>query len=76
MTTASISISVPESTARAFANAPEPERRKLELLLSLRLQELVVGPLRPLAEIMDEIGARAESAGLTESELETLLHGE
>jgi hypothetical protein len=65
MTTATISIEVDSDAARAFAAAPADKRRKLELLLALRLRELMSGPPRPLCEVMDEIGAKAEARGLT-----------
>jgi hypothetical protein len=74
--TATISIEVDAAAARAFAQAPPEERRKLQLLLSLRLRELTTQPARPLKEIMDEIGAQAEARGLTPEALESLLHGE
>ncbi len=76
MATATIAIEVDAEAARAFAQATAPERRKLQLLLSLRLQELTAGPARPLREVMDEIGAQAEARGLTPEILESLLHGE
>jgi ferritin-like protein len=76
MTTATISIEVDSDAARAFAAASAEERRKLELLLALRLRELTSGPPRPLREIMDEIGANAESRGLTPEILDSLLHDE
>ncbi|MCI0359442.1 MAG: hypothetical protein L0211_13275 [Planctomycetaceae bacterium] len=73
MTTATISIAVDADSARALSQAPPEERRKLELLLSLRLRELVTGPVRPLREIMDQTGAEAEARGLTSEILESLL---
>jgi len=73
MSTESISINVDAGAARSFAAAPPEDRRKVELLLSLRLRELVQGPVRPLKEIMDQIGSEAEAKGLTPEELETLL---
>jgi hypothetical protein len=76
MTTATISIEVDSEAARAFAQASADERRKLELLLALRLRELTIGPIRPLRKIMDEIGAKAESRGLTPEILDSLLHDE
>jgi hypothetical protein len=76
MTTATISIEVDSDAARAFAAAPAEERRKLELLLALRLRELTSGPSRPLKDIMDEIGVKAESRGLTPEILDSLLHEE
>jgi hypothetical protein len=70
-----ISIRVPEPAAEAFAKASEQDRLKYELLLSLRLQELIERPPRPLTEIMDEVGAQAEALGLTDAELESMLNG-
>jgi hypothetical protein len=76
MGTDTISIEVDADAARAFREAPAEEQRKLQLLLSLRLRELTSGPVRPLKEIMDEIGREAESRGLTPEILESLLHEE
>jgi hypothetical protein len=76
METATISIEVDAKAARAFAEASAAERGKLQVLLDLRLRELVSGPVRPLKEIMDDIGAQAEARGLTPEILESLLHGD
>ncbi len=76
MATSTISIEVDAETARAFSEAPAEERRKLQLLLRLRLRELTTGPIRPLKEIMDEIGSQAETRGLTPEILESLLSDE
>jgi hypothetical protein len=76
MTTATISIEVDAEAARAFSQASIEDRRKLELLLALRLRELTRGPTRPLQEVMDEIGAKAQSRGLTPEILESLLGDE
>jgi hypothetical protein len=73
MTTETISIEVDADSARALAQASVEERRKLELLLNLRLKELVAGPPRTLREIMDEIGTQAEASGMTPEILESLL---
>ena len=71
-----ISIEVDADSARAFSEASVQERRKLQLLLNLRLRELMAGPTRPLKEIMDEIGAEAEARGLTPEILDSLLRDE
>jgi hypothetical protein len=76
MTTATISLEVDVDAARAYTAASEEDRRKLELLLSLRLKELTARPLRPLKEVMDEIGGHAETMGLTPEILESLLRDE
>ena len=69
-----ISISVDDDVAAAYKAASEQDRTKLQLLLKLRLQELVSRPGRPLDQIMDEIGLQAEARGLTAEELESSLH--
>jgi len=76
MATAIISVQLDADAARAFASASAEDRRKLELLLSLRLRELTARPARPLKEVMDEIGRHAESCGLTPEILESLLRNE
>ena len=61
MGTANITIEVDEAAARAFAEASPDEQEKLQLLLSLRLQELTASPGRSLQTVMDEIGRKAEA---------------
>jgi hypothetical protein len=74
MATATISIRVDKDAAQAFSQASSEEQSKLQLLLDLRLRELTSGPSRPLNQIMDEIGAHAQSQGLTPEILESLLN--
>jgi hypothetical protein len=69
-----ISIEVDADSARAFAAAPTEEKRKLQLLLGLRLRELIAEPPRSLEQIMDEIGAQAKARGMTPEILESLLN--
>jgi hypothetical protein len=76
MATATIALEVDADTARAFAASSPEDRRKLQLLLSLRLRELTSRPARPLREVMDEIGRDAEAHGLTPEILESLLRDE
>lgn len=76
MTTATISIEVDVNSARAYSEASAEEKRKLQLLLALRLRELTTDFGRPLKDILDQIGARAEAQGLTPEILESLLDGE
>jgi hypothetical protein len=71
MATATISLEVDADAARAFATASAEDRRKLQLLLSLRLCELTAHPARPLKEVMDAIGRYAEARGLTPEILES-----
>ena len=76
MGTANITIKVDEAAAQAFSSASPEEQRKLQLLLSLRLQELTASPGRTLPEVMDDISREAEAKGLTPEILETLLSEE
>jgi hypothetical protein len=76
MATATISLEVDADIARAFSAASADERRKMQLLLSLRLRELTARPARPLKEVIDEIGRHAEARGLTAEILESLLRDE
>jgi len=73
MAIATISLEVDADTARAFSAASAEDRRKLQLLLSLRLRELTAHPVRPLKDVMDDIGRHAEARGLTPEILESLL---
>jgi hypothetical protein len=73
MSVSSISIAVGSDAAQAFVTSTGEERRKIELLLDLRLRELVSGPQRSLSEIMDEIGRHAEAKGMTPELLASLL---
>ena len=76
MATTTITIQVDAEAAKAFAAASPEEQRKIQLLLSLRLQDLTASQGKSLQAIMDEIGARAETRGLTPAILERLLRDE
>ncbi len=76
MATKTITINVDEEAARAFVEASPGERRKLQLLLSLRLQELTASRGKTLKTIMEETGKTAEARGLTPDILENLLRDE
>ena len=76
MSTETISIAVDADAARSFCKASPEDRRKLELLLGLRLRELTLGQVRPLKEIMDEIGADAVAKDLTPEILKSMLRDE
>lgn len=76
MATETITITVDADAAKSFCEASPEERGKLELLLRLRLRELTLRRVRPLKEIMDEIGADAEAQGLTPEMLGSMLRDE
>jgi hypothetical protein len=75
MTATSIRIQVDPETARAYREASDAERRKLDLLLQLRLREATQQPER-LEDVMREISRNAQSRGLTEGEFKGLLRDE
>lgn len=76
MATTTITIQVEAEAAKAFVSASPDEQRKIQLLLSLRLQDLTASQGKSLQAVMDEIGARAKARGLTPAILEALLRGE
>lgn len=67
-----IEIRVEPEAARAYSSASEEQRRKLDLLLSLRIRE-ATRPGTDLETIMDEIARRARERGLTQAKLDELL---
>jgi hypothetical protein len=76
MATSTISIEVDDDTAKAYAAASEEQQRKVQLLLKLRLREIVAAPRKTLEQVMDEVGAEAQARGLTPEILESLLRDE
>jgi hypothetical protein len=74
MGTTTITIQVETKAAKAFAAASPEDQRKMQLLLSLRLQDLTAPQEQSLQAVMDEIGAIAEARGLTPEILDSLLH--
>jgi hypothetical protein len=76
MTTVPITLHVDPDAAKAFESASEEERRKINLMLRLRLKEL----LRPTGmtpqEAMDQLGQEAKENGLTPEILESILQDE
>ena len=75
MQTQQITIRVDPDAASAYLAASEEDRRKLDLLLSLRLQD-VTQPGESLEEVMREIGRRAQQRGLTPEILESIVRDE
>jgi hypothetical protein len=73
MQTEEITIRVDSEAARAYRAAPEQDRRKLDLLLSLRLHDALT-PTGSLKEFMMEVSRKAQERGLTPDILDTILH--
>ncbi len=67
-----ITVSVDSEVADFYRSVTDSERRKLDLLVSLRLREAAVGG-RPLGEIMQEISVNAQRRGLTPEILKSIL---
>lgn len=70
-----ITISVEPDVAEAYRSASELDRRKLDLLVSLRLRE-ATRPAASLKEISNEISGRAQKSGLTSDILRSILDEE
>jgi len=75
MTTEEITIRVDRAAALAFKSASAEERRKLEVILSIRLQEAFY-PDTSLQEVMDDMSREAQARGLTPEILQSLLNNE
>jgi hypothetical protein len=73
MQTEEITIRVDSEAAQAYRAAPEQERRKLNLLLSLRLHEALRAE-GSLQELMRDVSRKAQERGLTADILESILH--
>jgi hypothetical protein len=73
MQTEEITIHVDPEAARAYRAASEPERRKLDALLSLRLHD-AIAPGQSLKELMHDISRKAQERGLTPEILESIHH--
>jgi hypothetical protein len=67
-----ISVQVTPEAAKAFRKATASQRKKMELLLSMRLLE-VSRSRKPLEEVMREISRSAQERGLTPELLDDLL---
>jgi hypothetical protein len=72
MQTEEITIRVDPEAAQAYRAASEQERRKLDLLLSLRLHD-ALRPSGSLKELMRDISRKAQERGLTPEILESIL---
>lgn len=72
METRTITVRVDPEIAQAYEASSETERQKMDLLINLKLREIVRKP-RPLAEVMKEISAKAQARGLTPEILESIL---
>lgn len=72
MASQAITLRVDPEAAQAYEAASAEERRKLDVLLSLKLTE-VTKEVRPLEDVMKDISRSAQARGLTPEVLKTLL---
>ena len=73
MATVPITIRVDAEVARVYTEASPQDQMRIQLLLSLHLQDFITNPPRPLGEVIDEISARVADRGLTPETLDTIL---
>jgi hypothetical protein len=69
MATTTLTIRVKTEAAKAYVAASPEEQPKMQLLLSLWLQDLTTPQGKPLQAVIDEIGARTAARGLTPRDL-------
>lgn len=75
MSTATINMRLDATTVSIFKAAPAEDRDKLCVLWSVLLREYKAAPV-PLRKLMDQIGARAKTRGLTDDKLKAVLDAE
>jgi hypothetical protein len=75
MVNPTITIPLDPQTARAYESAPPEEKRKIQALVSLWIRELAAGDYPSLQQILDEVGRKAQAAGLTPEILDSILKG-
>ena len=67
-----IIVSVDSDVARLYRSLSDPDRRKLDLLVNLRLREATKSP-KSLRDIMREMSRDAQRRGLTPERLQSIL---
>ncbi len=72
METRTITVRVDAEIADAYEASSEPDRRKIDLLINLKLKEMVK-QVRPLEEVMEDISRKAQERGLTPEILDAIL---
>ena len=73
MQTEEITIHVDPKAAQAYRAASDQERKKFDILLSLRLHD-ALHPSGSLLELMPDLSRKAQERGLTPEILESILH--
>jgi hypothetical protein len=76
MTNVPITLHLDPAAAKAYESIPAEDRKKINVLLGLRLEELLVPSKMTLSEAMDRVGREATANGLTPEILESILQDE
>ena len=76
MLTTPITIEVDAVAAAAYAAATPEEQRKIQAMLSLRLQDLTGSPVKSLRKVIDTMSREAQESGLTPEILGSILRDE
>ena len=71
--TETIPIQVDPEAAQAYKAAPPGDQKKMEAILSLWLRDLTSAEPAALKEVMNRVGRKARTRGLTPEVLESLL---
>ena len=71
---ATYTFEIDDDLAGMIAVLPADRRKKLDLLLRLRVRDVLTYPPRPLSEVLDELGRKAAANGLTPEELKSILN--
>lgn len=71
--TTTINMELDTDTASIYTAAPAEDRSRLCVLWGILIREYQAAP-SALGKLMDEIGSRAQQRGLTQEELEAILH--
>jgi len=74
MATLPLTIDADADAVRAYMSASPEDRKKMQLLMNLRLKEVVAPSTASIREVMDRIGSQAEARGLTPEILESILN--
>ena len=69
-----VNIPLDSETAKIYEKAPQADKKKMQVLLSLWLREFEK-PSISLDELMDDISRKAQERGLTPEILDSILHG-
>ncbi len=74
MSGTTITIPIDTDTAARYNSAPEAERRKIQLLLRIMLQNPTLASRESLQQLMNDMSTEAQARGLTPAILEQILH--